>query len=591
MPFERIKKKILPRMDPLYIARMTDQQLDEYFRVKFIDDAEDDFNTGDILLCRGTEHLSHIIRKGTMSTWSHICLLIKDPGEDIKALYGVSPTIKHKVFVFECDTETVNQKIGGGTQMIPLYQWLSDRVKEYGPEVLVVWRKLLISTPLPTEQNRSEWNSFLRNCSDKIYEPNKHVLLKSAFKWNSSEDDNSFFCSKLVAAAYQTLGLLPRQAKLTSNYVPRDFSSQRFDGNDIELLSEARLEKEVRLKMLVKTPVEVQTDLDVLSLNPVIDAVIFDESELLKEIERIEEGSYPDLLNIGVEAKQVNVIEITKTKVLVESAKKPKPSPIEEEEEKDVASTLSSVEKKLASNAVATPSSIHCPLHNNMSSSPPSSHSPIMYQQYSPIISSPAPSSQYSPYPSSYPVRAPVPVANGYYNNNVTSNPSSPQTHPYTASPPSQYNLYHHVPGTYPPIAPSITPGSYTYPPSHIPMNPVISPQSLPPGYNSHQHAQVVYPSIYPSLTVYQHTPVPIQYQHQYHPSRNPTQYSPPSNQYPPPQNPTHQYPPSHNPTHQYSSSSNSTNQYPPPQNPTYQYPPSHNPTNSTNQYPPQKTW
>ena len=60
-------------------------------------------------------------------------------------------------------------------------------------------------------------------------------LVRAAYGGNETEDLSSLFCSQLIAAAYQRLGLLP-QDTLSNNFVPSDF------GTDLcHRLSEVRL--------------------------------------------------------------------------------------------------------------------------------------------------------------------------------------------------------------------------------------------------------------------------------------------------------------------------------------------------------------
>jgi hypothetical protein len=62
------------------------------------------------------------------------------------------------------------------------------------------------------------------------YERNRLELFRSVYDGplgrNRKEDPTSFFCSELVAEAYQRMGLLPASPS-ASEYTPRDFSSAR----------------------------------------------------------------------------------------------------------------------------------------------------------------------------------------------------------------------------------------------------------------------------------------------------------------------------------------------------------------------------
>lgn len=101
---------------------------------------------------------------------------------------------------------------------------------------------------------------FKKDLGERPYEKSKLELIRSAldfhedfltFLKNEEEDLSSLFCSELVAAAYQHMGLLESDPKAekykTSNeYTPDDFTSAR----DKELnLKYGELGKEVYIEM------------------------------------------------------------------------------------------------------------------------------------------------------------------------------------------------------------------------------------------------------------------------------------------------------------------------------------------------------
>lgn len=98
---------------------------------------------------------------------------------------------------------------------------------------------------------------FKKELGERPYEKSKLELIKSAmdfhedvltFLKNEEEDLSSLFCSELVAAAYQRMGLLPydHEAKTSNEYTPDDFTSSR----DKELnLKYGELSKEIYIEM------------------------------------------------------------------------------------------------------------------------------------------------------------------------------------------------------------------------------------------------------------------------------------------------------------------------------------------------------
>ena len=101
---------------------------------------------------------------------------------------------------------------------------------------------------------------FKKELGERPYEKSKLELIRSAidfhedfltFLKNEEEDLSSLFCSELVAAAYQRMGLLESNTesdnyKTSNEYTPDDFTS----GRDDELkLKYGELGKEVYVEM------------------------------------------------------------------------------------------------------------------------------------------------------------------------------------------------------------------------------------------------------------------------------------------------------------------------------------------------------
>lgn len=101
---------------------------------------------------------------------------------------------------------------------------------------------------------------FKKELGERPYEKSKLQLIRSAldfhqdyftFLKNEHEDLSSLFCSELVAAAYQHMGLLEfdktlENYKTSNEYTPDDFTSHR----DEKLrLKYGKLEKEIYIEM------------------------------------------------------------------------------------------------------------------------------------------------------------------------------------------------------------------------------------------------------------------------------------------------------------------------------------------------------
>jgi len=256
---EKVEDRVNGRVTVLKVSKMEDHELDSHFTFRFFEEAEETFGTGDIVLCRGTERFSQIIRKGTMSTWSHAAILVVSPPPDIRKAYKIPDDSPHKVFVYEADTETHDKRDGGGTQLVPFNVWLSGSFKEYGDNFLVVVRHL--QHPNLKTLDWEKLYKWMQTMTGVGYEVHRSDLVFSALHRNRSEDLTTVFCSELVAASYKAMGIFPSNIN-ASNFVPRDFTSdQRLDGRDIQLEGGFTLARELRIKMKMPTATKSEPSL------------------------------------------------------------------------------------------------------------------------------------------------------------------------------------------------------------------------------------------------------------------------------------------------------------------------------------------
>lgn len=111
-------------------------------------------------------------------------------------------------------------------------------------------------------------NSFVTEMQGRPYEQNIFQLIRAAnwFGHNQEEDLSSVFCSELVAAAYNRMGLLERPHQRPSNaYIPGDFASKNENqARAVKLVHGASLSIEKILNtgdMRVKSPSPPPADL------------------------------------------------------------------------------------------------------------------------------------------------------------------------------------------------------------------------------------------------------------------------------------------------------------------------------------------
>ncbi|MFO0878457.1 MAG: YiiX/YebB-like N1pC/P60 family cysteine hydrolase [Gemmataceae bacterium] len=170
-------------------------------------------DTGDILLFGGSSPLSSWIKRLTRSRWSHVALVAR------------APTTR-RLLLWEATLDTdlpdvATSLLAPGVNLYDLHEWVSH----YADETAV--RQLQI--PRTVEMTRQLLDFYLE-ARGRPYERNRLQLLGALYDGpggrNRQPDTSSFFCSELVAEAYQRLGLLPLVPP-SSEYTPRDFSTER----------------------------------------------------------------------------------------------------------------------------------------------------------------------------------------------------------------------------------------------------------------------------------------------------------------------------------------------------------------------------
>lgn len=190
-----------------------------------------ELKTGDIMLFSGESIVSNSIKLFSRSKWSHLAMVYRIDDGDIAFCW--ESTSLGKVEDIETGKKTK------GVQLVVL----SDRIEQClndGYQLAI--RQL--NKPI-TKDMFSTLKEFRHEVKGTPYEQDFIELVKSAHDgWlgDNEEDLSSLFCSELVAAAYQKMGLLGKQ--LPSNeYVPKDFSTER----EISLLNKYKFGPEVAI--------------------------------------------------------------------------------------------------------------------------------------------------------------------------------------------------------------------------------------------------------------------------------------------------------------------------------------------------------
>jgi hypothetical protein len=117
---------------------------------------------------------------------------------------------------------------------------LRTRLRLYGGEVAV--RRL---SPRLGKAQIQLLHAFVDAVHGRAFNMNKRDSVRAAHRCNAPGDGSAFFCSELVAEAYQRIGLLPAPpvGLSSNNYIPADFSSS-YPAAHLPLHSDFHLESE-----------------------------------------------------------------------------------------------------------------------------------------------------------------------------------------------------------------------------------------------------------------------------------------------------------------------------------------------------------
>jgi len=174
-------------------------------------DLRDHLDNGDVVFFAGKSRFSRSIKRLTRSHWSHVALVARPPGR--------APLLWEATL----DSDLADVATGEMAPGVNLYD-LEGWIRHYGGETAI--RRLHVER---TDVMRQALLAFYLEARGRPYERNRLELLRSVLHGplrNRKARTASFFCSELVAEAYQRMGLL--EARPPSNtYTPHDFSPER----------------------------------------------------------------------------------------------------------------------------------------------------------------------------------------------------------------------------------------------------------------------------------------------------------------------------------------------------------------------------
>lgn len=192
---------------------MSDDLLQSYREIR------SDLKTGDLILFSGDSFFSGVIQLATKSRWSHVGIIYRDESQDIVFLFQ-SHSLKFK--------DVSSGRMKRGVQLNTFSSILSSYHKYDRAKVAV--RHL--NQPV-TKEREQKFLNFRKSVEDRDYESNELEILKAGwdgyFGKNKEEDWSGFFCSELVAEAYQAMDILKSNESgswPSNEYTPADFSQK-----------------------------------------------------------------------------------------------------------------------------------------------------------------------------------------------------------------------------------------------------------------------------------------------------------------------------------------------------------------------------
>jgi len=168
--------------------------------------------TGDLVLFAGKSGTAESIKWVTLSRWSHVGMVLRLPQYEYPCLWEA--TTDATIACLE------SGQCRPGVQLVPL----AARLQEHDGDVAC--RVLNPELDVPSLERLALVRQKLRG---RAYESNVFELMGAAYDGPFGEQTENLaelFCSELVAAAYQALGLIRPDGKPSNEYVPADFSEQ-----------------------------------------------------------------------------------------------------------------------------------------------------------------------------------------------------------------------------------------------------------------------------------------------------------------------------------------------------------------------------
>ena len=185
---------------------------------------------GDILLYAGSHPLHRFQQERTGCPWGQVGMVLGLPGG---------------LCVFESTKIATSKDIKTGSVMIGVQLVdLVERISSFPG--LVACRRLQPALP---QAMAEKLLAFAHDSHGQPFNDNKWIAFRAFRRRNAPRAYAGFFCSELVAEAYQHVGVIaaPPQGRTSNNYVPSDFS-RMYSDEMLPLQMGFRLGDEILLK-------------------------------------------------------------------------------------------------------------------------------------------------------------------------------------------------------------------------------------------------------------------------------------------------------------------------------------------------------
>lgn len=153
-------------------------------------------DAGDLVLVHNTRLITHTVHISTRSQWDHVAMIIKTNAHD-------------ELLLFEATMDGVEAYL------------LNTALKFYRQNAKVAIRRANVER---TEEFNRTLFDFVDEVNGRPYKNDWIQLVRAAYNANEEDDLTSLFCSQLIAAAYQRLGMISMDVR-SNNFLPSDFAN------------------------------------------------------------------------------------------------------------------------------------------------------------------------------------------------------------------------------------------------------------------------------------------------------------------------------------------------------------------------------